>query len=128
MKIKRYAFSGGRETIKEHREKGGNPDVDVSYQYLRMFFEPDDKKLKQIYDDYKSGKLLTGELKEILIEKINSFLKEEVYKGEEEKESNESEKHPLTTATDVSWFILEEFGTTPIGKTIESFLITMLFS
>ena len=75
-KIKKYAFSGGQKTTQEHREKGGNPDVDVSFQYLKMFFEPDDEKLKQIYDDYKSGKILTGELKEILIEKINAFLKE----------------------------------------------------
>jgi tryptophanyl-tRNA synthetase len=73
-KIKRYAFSGGRDTIKEHREKGGNPDIDVSYQWLR-FFEEDDKKLDRIYYDYKSGKLLTGELKEILIEKLTVFLK-----------------------------------------------------
>ncbi len=75
-KIRRYAFSGGRENMKEHREKGGDPEVDVSFQYLRMFFEPNDKKLKKIYDDYKSGKLLTSELKEILIKKINTFLKE----------------------------------------------------
>ncbi|MBU2633907.1 MAG: tryptophan--tRNA ligase [Nanoarchaeota archaeon] len=74
-KIKKYAFSGGRETLAEHKKKGGNPDVDVSFQYLKMMFEPDDKKLKKIYDDYKSGKLLTSELKEILIKKINSFLK-----------------------------------------------------
>ena len=76
MKIKRYAFSGGQATIDEHRKKGGNPDIDVSFQYLRMFFEPDDKKLQKIYDDYKSGKMLTSELKEILIKKINAFLKE----------------------------------------------------
>lgn len=75
-KIKKYAFSGGQSTIEEHRKKGGNPDVDVSFQYLKMFFEPDDKKLQQIYDDYKSGKLLTGELKQITIEKVNKFLKE----------------------------------------------------
>lgn len=75
-KIKKYAFSGGQATIDEHRRKGGNPDIDISYQYLRMFFEPDDRKLQEIYDDYKSGKMLTSELKEILIEKINSFLKE----------------------------------------------------
>tara|TARA_Y100000310_G_scaffold54765_1_gene50181 strand:- start:472 stop:1587 length:1116 start_codon:yes stop_codon:yes gene_type:complete len=74
-KVKKYAFSGGRETLDEHRKKGGNPDVDVSYQYLKMFFEDDDKKLKKIYDDYKSGKMLTSELKEILIEKLNAFLK-----------------------------------------------------
>ncbi len=74
MKIKKYAFSGGQPTTKEHKEKGGNPDVDISYQYL-TFLEESDKKLKRIYDDYKSGKLLTSELKQITIEKINSFLK-----------------------------------------------------
>jgi len=74
-KINKYAFSGGQHTVEEHRKKGGNPDVDVSFQYLRMFFEPDDKKLKDVYEDYKSGALLTSELKGILIEKINAFLK-----------------------------------------------------
>lgn len=73
-KIMKYAFSGGRETIEEHRKKGGNPDVDISYQYL-TYFEEDDKKLEKIYNDYKSGKLLTGELKQILIDKLNKFLK-----------------------------------------------------
>ena len=72
-KINKYAFSGGQ------------PDIDVSYQYLRIFFEPDDKKLKQIHDDYKSGKMLTGELKEILIEKINNFLKSHQEKRESAK-------------------------------------------
>jgi len=74
-KINKYAFSGGQPDIEEHRNKGGNPEIDVSYQYLRIFFEPDDVKLKKIYDEYKSGKMLTGELKTILIEKINEFLK-----------------------------------------------------
>jgi tryptophanyl-tRNA synthetase len=84
-KINKYAFSGGKATIDEHRKKGGNPDVDISYQYLKMFFEPDDKKLKKIYDNYKSGKLLTSELKAILIEKINKFLKEHQKKREKAK-------------------------------------------
>ena len=74
MKIKKYAFSGGKDTLKEHREKGGNPDIDVSYQWL-TFLEDDDRKLKKIYDDYKSGAMLSSELKEILIKKLNSFLK-----------------------------------------------------
>lgn len=73
-KINKYAFSGGQATVEDHRKIGGNPDIDVSYQYLRIFFEPDDKKLKTIYDDYKSGKMLTGELKAILIEKVTEFL------------------------------------------------------
>ena len=73
-KINKYAFSGGQPDIEQHRKIGGNPDIDVSFQYLRIFFEPDDNKLKSIYEDYKSGKMLTGELKVILIEKINAFL------------------------------------------------------
>lgn len=81
-KINKYAFSGGGNSIEEHRKLGGNPDIDVSYQYLKMFFEPDDKKLQKIHDDYKSGKLLSGELKEILIEKINKFLAEHQKKRE----------------------------------------------
>ena len=81
-KIRKYAFSGGRATLEEHRKLGGNPDVDVSYQWLRMLFEPDDKKLQKIHDDYKSGKLLSGELKEILIEKVSVFLKDHQKKRE----------------------------------------------
>jgi tryptophanyl-tRNA synthetase len=84
-KINKYAFSGGQATIEEHRKLGGNPDVDVSFQYLKMFFEPDDKKLAKIEADYRSGKLLTGELKQILIDKINVFLKEHQKKREEAK-------------------------------------------
>jgi len=82
-KINKYAFSGGQATIEEHRKKGGNPDIDVSFQYLRAFFEPDDKKLEKIYKDYKSGKMLTGELKKYLIDKINAFLKEHQKKRKE---------------------------------------------
>ena len=63
-----------------------NCDIDVSYQYLRIFFEPDDKKLKQIHDDYKSGKMLTGELKQILIEKINKFLASHQQKREKARD------------------------------------------
>jgi len=66
-KINKYAFSGGGVTVEEHREKGGNCDVDISYQYLTFFLEDDDK-LAQIKKDYTSGDLLTGDLKKILID------------------------------------------------------------
>ena len=73
-KIMKYAFSGGQVTVEEHRKKGGEPEIDVSYQWL-TFLEEDDDKLNQIYADYKSGKMLTGELKQILVDKLNKFLK-----------------------------------------------------
>jgi tryptophanyl-tRNA synthetase len=75
-KIKKYAFSGGHATIEEHRKLGGNPAVDVSFQMLLFGLEQDDKELQKIHDDYSSGKLLTGELKQIVAEKTAYFLKE----------------------------------------------------
>ncbi|MFH0970950.1 MAG: tryptophan--tRNA ligase [Candidatus Micrarchaeota archaeon] len=74
-KIKKYAFSGGATSIEEHRKHGGNPEIDASYQWL-SFFEEDDAKLRKIHEDYSSGNLLSGELKMILIEKLQSFIKE----------------------------------------------------
>ena len=81
-KVYRYAFSGGQATKEEHRKKGGDPEVDVPFQWLYMFFEPDDTKLEQIRADYKSGKMLTGDLKDILIEKITAFLNDHRSKKE----------------------------------------------
>jgi len=46
-KINKHGFSGGQETEEEHRRLGGNPDVDVSYQFLSFFIEDDDE-LKQL--------------------------------------------------------------------------------
>ncbi len=92
-KIKKYAFSGGKDTIAEHREKGGNPDIDVSFQYLRMFFEPDDKKLENIRQNYQNGDMLTSELKQILIDKINDFLKK--HQKEREKAKKKVDKFIL---------------------------------
>ncbi len=83
MKIKKYAFSGGQPTIEEHRAKGGNPEIDVAYQMLLYGFEEDDLKLQKIYKDYKSGKMLSGELKQILIEKMTTFLKEHQVRREQ---------------------------------------------
>ncbi len=91
-KINKYAFSGGQATIEEHRKKGGNPDIDVSYQWL-MFFEEDDERLKQIYQEYKSGKMLSGEIKAILIEKINKILAE--HQKRREKAKSQIEKFLL---------------------------------
>eukprot|EP00475_Leptophrys_vorax_P029375 TRINITY_DN4308_c0_g1_i1.p1 TRINITY_DN4308_c0_g1~~TRINITY_DN4308_c0_g1_i1.p1 ORF type:complete len:400 (-),score=129.55 TRINITY_DN4308_c0_g1_i1:62-1261(-) len=72
-KINRYAFSGGRENVDDHKKYGGDPDIDVSYMYLSFFLE-DDEKLNQIYNDYKSGKLLTGQLKQILIDFMQDLI------------------------------------------------------
>lgn len=72
-KVNKYAFSGGRTTVEEHRQLGGNCDVDIAYQYLRFFLE-DDEKLEEIRRDYSSGAMLTGELKKILIDTLTPII------------------------------------------------------
>lgn len=72
-KINKHAFSGGKDTIEEHRKYGGNCEVDVCYMYLTFFLD-DDEKLEKIRQDYSSGALLTGELKKILIETLQPMI------------------------------------------------------
>ncbi|MFT4311144.1 MAG: tryptophan--tRNA ligase [Candidatus Woesearchaeota archaeon] len=83
-KINKYAFSGGKDTLEEHRKHGGDTSIDVSYNWL-LFLEEDDEKLFKIKKDYESGKLLSGELKAILINKINEIYKEHKLRKEKVK-------------------------------------------
>ena len=73
-KIMKHAFSGGRNSLEEHRKSGGNTEIDVCFQWLYAFLEPNDKKIKKIEEEYKSGKLLTGELKQYTVELLTKFL------------------------------------------------------
>lgn len=74
-KINKYAFSGGGASVEEHREKGGNCDVDIAYQYLTFFLEDDDR-LAQIRKEYSRGSMLTGELKKELITILHKIVAE----------------------------------------------------
>ncbi|CAF3467432.1 unnamed protein product [Rotaria socialis] len=74
-KINHHAYSGGGKTLKEHRQTGGNCDIDVSYQYLKFFME-DDEKLKELRNSYSSGDLLTGDLKKELVIVLQKLIAE----------------------------------------------------
>ncbi len=73
-KILTHAYSGGQTSVEEHRKKGGNPEVDVSYLLLYYFFEEDDAEVEQLAREYRDGSLLTGQLKERAAETIADFL------------------------------------------------------
>ena len=73
-KLTKYAFSGGQPSTELHRKLGGNPDIDVCYLMLYYFFEKNDEKIKEIYDSYKKGEMLTGELKEYTAKRIHDFI------------------------------------------------------
>jgi len=66
------AFSGGQKTIEEHRKLGGDPEVDIACQYLAKFFL-NEKEAKKLFEDYKKGKLLSGEVKKMLSDKLVKF-------------------------------------------------------
>ena len=72
-KIKR-AFSGGQSTVEEHRRLGGNPDIDVAYQYMMYFFEEDDAYLAELNASFRSGALLAGEMKQRCIEAATTWM------------------------------------------------------
>lgn len=76
-KINKYAFSGGKATVEEHRAEGGDITVDIPYQYLTFFLD-DDQKLEQIKQDYSSGKMLTGEIKKELIDVLQPLVAEHI--------------------------------------------------
>ena len=73
-KIKKYAYSGGGETLALHKANGADLVVDVSYNYLRFFME-DDEELARIGAAYGSGEMMTGEVKEILITLLQGIVK-----------------------------------------------------
>ncbi|EIW71280.1 hypothetical protein TREMEDRAFT_67668 [Tremella mesenterica DSM 1558] len=72
-KIRSHAFSGGRATQEEHRRLGGDPDVDVAYQYI-SFFEEDDERMNQLAKDYRAGTLSSGEMKDHCIATIQKIV------------------------------------------------------
>ncbi|MBT3405277.1 tryptophan--tRNA ligase [archaeon] len=67
------ALSGGKETIKEHRQHGGNPEKDISCQYLSNFIY-DKNQTEKLFDKYRKGELLSGEVKEIFFKEFNKIL------------------------------------------------------
>ncbi|KAG7700071.1 hypothetical protein KL930_000758 [Ogataea haglerorum] len=74
-KVNKYAFSGGKVSVEEHRKYGGNPDVDVAYQYL-SYFNEDEDLLDTVAEQYRSGELLSGEMKKLCIETLQKYVKE----------------------------------------------------
>lgn len=79
------AFSGGRPTLEEHRRLGGIPEICKVYELLR-FHLPSTQKLKTIHDDYKSGKLLSSEIKQIAIDFIIPWLEKHQQKAKQKRE------------------------------------------
>ena len=83
------AFTGGQPNVAMQRENGGNPDICPVMHYFHFLFEDDDKKVEEQIQLCRSGKLLCGEHKKMLAEKVNAFLKKHRQKREKAKKQIE---------------------------------------
>ncbi|KAL6961928.1 tryptophan--tRNA ligase [Sarracenia purpurea var. burkii] len=72
-KINKYAFSGGQDSIENHRRLGANLEIDIPIKYLGFFLE-DDAELEHIRREYGAGRMLTGEVKKRLIEVLTNLV------------------------------------------------------
>jgi tryptophanyl-tRNA synthetase len=68
------ALTGGRATIEEHKRLGAVIEKDMVFQLLKYHLVEDDSELKRIHDEYKSGRMLSGELKQIACDKMSVFM------------------------------------------------------
>jgi tryptophanyl-tRNA synthetase len=80
------AFTGGQPTVREQREKGGDPTVCSIYAYYYFLFEEDDSKLVSLENECRSGSLICGDCKARLAKVVNRFLTEFQEKRERAKD------------------------------------------
>ncbi|KAI3796886.1 hypothetical protein L1987_39573 [Smallanthus sonchifolius] len=72
-KVNKYAFSGGQDSVENHRKYGANLAVDIPFKFLSFFLEDDDE-LDHIRKEYGSGRMLTGEVKKRLIDVLTELV------------------------------------------------------
>ncbi|KAK1421050.1 hypothetical protein QVD17_23113 [Tagetes erecta] len=72
-KVNKYAFSGGQDSVENHRKYGANLEVDIPFKYLSFFLEDDDE-LEHIRKEYGSGRMLTGEIKKRLTDVLTEIV------------------------------------------------------
>jgi len=80
------AFTGGRATAEEQRRLGADPDVCSVFKYYNFLFVPDNKELADIERKCRSGEMLCGECKQILVPRVIDFLERHQSAREEVKD------------------------------------------
>ncbi len=82
----RGAFTGGQPTVREQREKGGDPTICSIYAYYYFLFEEDDGRLVDLENECRSGALICGDCKARLAKVISRFLVDFQEKREKAKD------------------------------------------
>jgi len=70
------AYTGGQPTAELQRKLGGVPERCTVFKMLEMLLEPDDGKVRKVYEDCRSGALLCGECKRMVATYVARFLEE----------------------------------------------------
>ncbi|MBB6067347.1 tryptophan--tRNA ligase [Methanococcus maripaludis] len=78
--------TGGRETLEEQKKLGGIPEECVVYELYTYHLIEDDKELKQLYEQCKSGELTCGTCKKECYQKLVEFMTDLQEKREQAKE------------------------------------------
>ncbi len=81
------AFTGGQPTVREQREKGGDPSICNIYAYYYFLFEEDDAKLVELENECRSGALVCGDCKAKLARIVSRFLTDFQEKREKAKDT-----------------------------------------
>jgi tryptophanyl-tRNA synthetase len=79
------SFSGGKITLAEQKEKGGDPQICKIYEIFK-FHHPDNDFLKSTFDNCKKGQLLCGECKKNCIDFLNKFIEDHKNKKKKYKD------------------------------------------
>ena len=95
------AKTGGQVTAEEQREKGANPDEDMVFQLMAYLLVDDDDELNELYEQYASGEILSGELKQICKDYLEDFLVEHQRRREEVKDN--IDEYLVSNTDQIDW-------------------------
>ncbi len=80
------AKTGGQQSLDEHREQGADVSEDMVFELLAYHLIEDDDRLDEIYQAYDSGEMLSGELKQIVKDRLEEFLTEHQERREQARD------------------------------------------
>jgi len=81
----RKALTGGRDTLEEHRRLGAVIEKDMVFELLKQHLIEDDDELNRIYEEYTTGRMTSGEIKQLACEKMTNFMNDFTTKLEKYK-------------------------------------------
>ncbi len=94
------ALTGGRNTLEEQKELGGQPEKCIIFELYKYHFEESDEKLEERKRMCKAGEIMCGECKKELIKRMSSWLRThqsnvKKFKGKAEKFVDDNMEYPF---------------------------------